>query len=195
MNRTADVARVDFGGCVLLCDDGRVLDAKVRGKLMGPRKSLGNAVVPGDRARYVLEHGRALVEEVLPRKNVFSRRAPGARPAEQVVAANLDRVVVVASILHPEFKAGLCDRVLAQAQHCGIECALVVTKTDLARPAEVRVLLDDYRAAGYAAHATSTVSGAGIEPLRAACSWGTRAWGRARCSTRSCPASSSWPAW
>ena len=50
--REAVVARVDFGACVLLLDDGRLLSARARGKLMGPRKSLGNAVVVGDRVRW-----------------------------------------------------------------------------------------------------------------------------------------------
>jgi len=36
--RRGEVARVDFGGCVLWGDDGFLLRATVRGRLMGPQK-------------------------------------------------------------------------------------------------------------------------------------------------------------
>ena len=36
------------------------------------------------------------------------------------MAANLDQVVLVASLAEPEFTPGLVDRVLAQAEHAGI---------------------------------------------------------------------------
>ncbi|HEY6866862.1 MAG TPA: hypothetical protein VI792_06375, partial [Candidatus Eisenbacteria bacterium] len=51
----AVVARVDFGACRLLTDQGAWVDAAARGRLMGARKALGNAVVVGDRVRYGME--------------------------------------------------------------------------------------------------------------------------------------------
>ena len=47
---------------------------------------------------------------------MFSRRAAGEQAAEQVVATNLDQVVLVTSLAQPEFTPGLADRVLAQAE-------------------------------------------------------------------------------
>jgi ribosome biogenesis GTPase / thiamine phosphate phosphatase len=165
----ADVVRVDFGACALLLDDGRTVEAGARGKLMGPKKSLGNAVVVGDRAHCAVERDRAVVEAVAPRRNVFSRRAAGSRVEEQVVAANLDQVVVVASIVEPEFKAGLVDRVLAQAEHLGLPARLALTKLDLASHDAATALLDDYRRAGFAAHVVSARTGEGVEAVRHAC--------------------------
>src|SRR5262249_42622948 len=71
----AVVARVDFGACVLLRDDGALLAARARGKLMGPRKSLGNAIVVGDRVHYDPPGSEAArgeegaVSSVAPRRN------------------------------------------------------------------------------------------------------------------------------
>jgi ribosome biogenesis GTPase len=113
--------------------------------------------------------GRAVVEAVEPRRNAFSRRASGERAEEQVVAANLDQVLVVASLQRPEFKAGLVDRVLVQADAAGIPGRLVLNKVDLGEPGEVAVIVDDYAHAGVTAHAVSAKSGAGLEPVRAAC--------------------------
>ena len=166
---SAVVARVDFGACVLMPDDGPVLEATVRGRVMGPTKSLGSTVVVGDRVRYELERGRAAILESLPRRNTFSRRAGGRRLAEQVVAANLDQVVLVASTDAPEFRPGFADRVLSQAEHAGIPARLVLNKVDRVERGLVAPLLADYSRAGYAAHAVSALTGEGVEELRHAC--------------------------
>ena len=135
--RHAVVSRVDFGSCLLLEADGTHHKATVQGRVMGRTKSLGNAVVPGDWACFGVSHGRAVVTGVEPRRNVFSRRAPGDRPLEQVVAANLDQVVLVASVVDPEFSPGFADRVLCQAEHSGLPARVVINKLDLSRTEEV----------------------------------------------------------
>lgn len=166
---TAVVARVDFGGCTLLGDDGRPLEATVRAKLMGRKKSLGNTVVVGDRVEITHEPTHVVIESVEPRRNAFSRRASGERPEEQVVGANLDQVVMVAALADPPFRAGLVDRVMAQAAHAEIPARLVLNKTDLGSAAEVAAILEAYRVAGIAGHAVCAKSGDGVEELRRAC--------------------------
>ena len=163
------MARVDFGACTLMLADGAQVEATVRGRLMGPTKALGNAVVVGDRVTLEWERERAVVVDVAPRRNAFSRRASGERPLEQVVGANLDQLVLVASLASPEFKAGLADRVLAQAEHAGLPARLVVNKTDLGDADEARRIVEDYAPAGYPGHAVSAKAGIGLEELRHAC--------------------------
>ena len=163
------VARVDFGACVLLPDEGAPFEATVRGRVMGPKKALGNTLVVGDRAGVAWEHDRAMVEDVAPRRNAFSRRAAGDRAEEQVVAANLDQVVVVASLADPPFRAGFVDRVCSQAEHAGLPARLVLNKTDLGDEAEARAILAAYAHAGYAGHGLCAKHGEGLEPLRHAC--------------------------
>lgn len=174
----AVVARVDFGACVLLLDDGGLIAARARGKLMGPRKSLGNTVVVGDRVRWRIapSSGRATEEAILEgvarRRNWFSRRASGGRAAEQVVAADLDQVVLVASVAEPDFSRGLADRIFCQSEVAGLPARLVLNKMDLA-PRTPGVdpdgLLEDYARAGVPGHRVSARHGEGIEELRQAC--------------------------
>jgi len=141
----------------------------VRGKLMGPRKSLGNALVVGDVAHYVEEGGRVVVTGVEPRRNSFSRKEAGERVEEQVVAANLDQVVVVAALVDTPFRAGLVDRMLCQAEHAGLPARVVINKCDLVPETEPHELLEDYVRAGYPAHRVSAKTGEGVEALRHAC--------------------------
>ncbi|NOT35710.1 MAG: ribosome small subunit-dependent GTPase A [Candidatus Eisenbacteria bacterium] len=166
----AVVVRVDFGGCVLRTDDGVLHSATVAGRVRGRRKALGNAMVVGDRVSF--EPGRsggdetqAVVVAVAPRRNLFSRRAPGHRAVEQVVAANLDQVLVVASLVDPEFKPGFVDRVLAQCAFAGLPARLVVNKADLGAPAASRALLEDYARAGIEGHVVSVKQRHGLEAV------------------------------
>jgi ribosome biogenesis GTPase / thiamine phosphate phosphatase len=167
--REALVARVDFGNCVLVESDGTRHEATVRGRAMGRTKSLGNAVVVGDVARFEIDRGRPVVQGVAPRRNAFSRRAAGDRAVEQVVAANVDQVAVVASVVSPEFRPGFVDRVLCQAEHARIAARLVLNKIDLADRREASSLAADYAAAGYAVSLVSSKGGEGVADLRAAC--------------------------
>ena len=163
----AVVRRVDFGGIALLGEDGHEFIAIARGKLMGKKKSLGNAVVVGDRVTLAWEGERAMVEAVAPRRCAFSRRASGERPLEQVVAADVDQVVVVASLRRPDFKPGLVDRVFVQAAYAGIPAVLALNKTDLGEEAEASEILADYAAAGITGYAMCAMTGRGVDVLEA----------------------------
>jgi ribosome biogenesis GTPase len=165
----AVVARVDFGGCCLLLDDGTLLEAVVQARLMGPRRALGNTVVVGDRITFESAGERTTVTAVAPRKNAFSRRASGTRAVEQVVAANVDQVVLVASLVQPDFKAGLADRIFAQAEHAGIPARLVINKVDLGRPEDAEAIVAAYARAGYAGDVVSARTGAGVDRVREHC--------------------------
>ncbi|HTR97355.1 MAG TPA: ribosome small subunit-dependent GTPase A [Candidatus Acidoferrales bacterium] len=161
--------RVDFGGVALVTEGGLRLDAIARGRLMGERKSLGNAVVVGDRVTLEWEGDRAMISAVAPRRSAFSRRASGERDAEQVVAANLDQVAIVAALRRPEFRHGLVDRVLAQAHVCGVPAILVLSKLDLGDAPEAAALAADYAPAGVRTLATCAATGEGVGELREAC--------------------------
>ena len=166
---SALVVRVDFGSCAVVTAGGEALEATVRGSLMGRRKALGNTIVVGDIVYVVLEGEQPMVGEVVPRRNTFARRAAGERAEEQVVAANIDQVVVVAALRDPEFRPGFVDRVLAQSEHAGIPARLVLNKCDLGDAAEATALIADYARAGYPGHAVSARTGAEVDHVRQVC--------------------------
>src|SRR5262249_7806542 len=166
---TATVSRIDFGGVRLLADDGRDFEATVPGRLRGARKALGNAVVTGDRVRLSWDAERAVVERVEPRRNPLSRRATGERAEEQVVAANLDEVLIVAAVQKPDFRHGLVDRVLVQCARAGLPAVLVLNKTDLDARHEADAILAEYERAGVPGLATCAVSGMGVAAVGGRC--------------------------
>lgn len=76
------------------------------------------------------EGGRAVVREILPRHSAFSRKAAGRETEEQVVAANIDTILVVFGLDSP-VKPRAIERYLAVARYSGADVAVVLNKTDL----------------------------------------------------------------
>lgn len=86
------------------------------------------------------------MEGILPRRNEFTRRLPGySQLHPQVIAANLDLVVIVASIDEPPTPFGLIDRLLVTAKLGNVDTALVVNKSDLVSSDLLARWLDNYR--------------------------------------------------
>ena len=110
----ARVVTVAAQTCLLELADGERVDAVVRGKLYGKDKS---GVVVGDCVVATKQASQWTVEEVLERKNEFVRQ--GLRQQRQVMFANVDRVMIVASLTQPETKAATIDRFLVTAMRGG----------------------------------------------------------------------------
>jgi len=107
-----------------------------------------------------------VVERILARRTALSRGAAGRAAAEQTLAANLDRLLVLQG-LDVGVNARQLERTLAAAHACGVEPALVLTKLDLcgdageARGAAAAV------AQGAPVVLASAVTGEGLEEVRA----------------------------
>jgi ribosome biogenesis GTPase len=109
--------------------------------------------------------GDARIHAVLLRRSAFSRRAAGDPTEEQVVAANIDTVFVVAG-LDGEFNPRRIERYLVVASDSGARPVVVLNKADLsedpeARADEVRALAPDV-----AVHAMSARQPDTLDPLR-----------------------------
>lgn len=67
---------------------------------------------------------------LLTRKSLFKRKAAGSQLAEQLIAANVDTLLIVCSLNH-DFNLSRIERYLALAHEAGAEPLLVLTKADL----------------------------------------------------------------
>jgi len=153
---------------VLFEESGQIEEAFLRGRLKLQHRT-GDRIVAGDRVRVDLsEDGAWMVEEVSSRTSQLVRAGPsGHRP--KVVAANLDRVVVVVSASHPSFRREQVDRFLALVESCALEALLIVNKSDLSP--DLNALQADlavYRRIGYAVLLASAETGEGLDDLVAA---------------------------
>ncbi len=129
-------------------------------------------IVIGDRVRYIHEgDGDAVITHVYARTTSLSRRGINQTRVEQVIAANVDQLVVVAAATQEQFRPGLIDRYLIAAAMGGITPLVLINKIDLADD-EAREYLDeaadDYRTAGYRVIMTSCTTNEGLADLRSA---------------------------
>lgn len=109
------------------------------------------------------------VVRVLPRKSELKR--PGPRDSfykQQTLAANIDQVVIVASVTQPEFNYGFMDRFLLAANLNDLPFVLVLTKMDLLPGGEKDLSEDirDFMSIADKVIPVSVKSGAGLEELR-----------------------------
>lgn len=123
-------------------------------------------LAPGDRVLVAYDaDGAAIVRGIAERRTELFRYAGvHGRLNRQVIAANVELLVIVAAATHPPFRPGLIDRFLIAAQLGGVTPLLCVNKMDLVTeaPAEVGI----YRELDIVICYTSCVTGQGIDGLR-----------------------------
>lgn len=162
------VVRVDARQCEVLLDDGRTVPALLRGRLFEDRDRDRNPVAVGDRVRLTPEGEDWAIDEVLPRRNAFGRRVAGEdHDLRQVLAANVDQVVVVNSVGLPPFSSIVADRILATCGFAGIPAVLVLNKVDKAKRRKLEKIVASYADAEAPVLLTSALDGSGLEELRA----------------------------
>lgn len=110
--------------------------------------------------------GSGLIRAVHPRRSKLSRRAPGAKPLEQVIVANPDQVLAVVAAAEPELKWNLVDRYLVDCEAAELPALVCITKLDRVDPATLADESEALERAGYAVLRTSALDGRGIEALR-----------------------------
>jgi ribosome biogenesis GTPase len=106
----------------------------------------------------------AMVHAVLPRRTAFSRRAVGAGEREQMIAANIDLVLVVYG-LDGDFKLRRVERYLTLARESGAETAVVLNKADLCADWAARVAETSRIAGGAPVIALSAKSAEALAPI------------------------------
>jgi len=112
--------------------------------------------------------GEAVITGVLPRRTKLSRVKPREPHIEHVIAANVDRLLIVSSVVRPPLTIGIIDRYVIAAETGGLEPMLAINKTDLAtEPAQYEDVARLYRELGLFVACTSAKTGAGIDGLKA----------------------------
>jgi ribosome biogenesis GTPase / thiamine phosphate phosphatase len=132
-------------------------------------------VTVGDSVEYELnKDGTGVINRIEKRKNHLSRKLPKVRGAsyrgerlEQVVAANIDNVVIVTSVSSPNFNNRVLDRFLAAAESSHLNIIIVLNKIDLDQSSIAKEWKKLYEDIGYKFILTSAETNVGISLLKA----------------------------
>jgi ribosome biogenesis GTPase len=140
---------------------------EVRGRLLQER-SVDTLVAVGDYV-WIVPHGkdRGQIERVEERHSVLSRQHPGvAIPAEDVILANPDQVLVVFAIAEPDPHLRMLDRFLVIAEANELPAVICVNKLDLVPEGTAEARFGIYTEIGYSVIYASAQTGEGMDALR-----------------------------
>ena len=151
--------------------------AVLRGKIRLKGSSATNPVAVGDKVAFeadglISEENPAAITAVHPRRNYIIRKSTNLSRQSHIIAANLDRAFIIATIDYPEIKLPFLDRILVTCEVYNVPVTIVLNKVDLYRESHAEMLAafyEIYEGAGYPVMEVSARTGEGVDALREAC--------------------------
>lgn len=128
--------------------------------------------VIGDRVEIVKRKAKGsgiegLIVRIHGRNNQFARAITGGRPdRKKVMAANIDRVFIVAAWVKPGLNWGMIDRFLVYCELHRLNPIILLNKVDLYPKWEQETLVSYYRDLGYEVLGISAKQAVGLDELR-----------------------------
>lgn len=152
-------------------DDGTVVACRLRGQFRIKGIKSTNPVVVGDWVDFELENdGTGTITKIAPRRNYIERKSTNLSKITHIIASNIDLVFLMVTLKEPRTSLGFIDRFLVSAESFRIPVCLVFNKMDLYDEQElemVDLLGALYKNIGYDVVHTSTVTGLGIDEMKA----------------------------
>lgn len=147
------------------CEDNVVRSCSIKGKVLKQDKEYYNPLAPGDLVQIEIDDidsEKGQITALIPRKNEFVRwNVKGRCP--QLLAANIDYMILVTTPTEPPFRPRFVDRELAQAEMLGLNPIIVCNKYDLISEApEVEEYLQIWENLGYKVMRLSAKTGEGM---------------------------------
>lgn len=139
----------------------------IKGKKLKGCEGYYNPLAPGDQVVFSVDMqdpSRGQVLSLLERKNHFVRLNQKLN-APQLLAANLDLIVIVTTPAEPPFRPRFVDRTLIQADAEHIEPLILLNKSDLSCDTDTLARLGDWERLGYEVLHVSALTGDGLEEL------------------------------
>ncbi len=163
----ARVVALSSGSCSAIDNDGTRHDCKLPSRLARDQRS---RIAAGDRVTLRWDDDEVpWVDTIEPRTTVLSRPDPLNPREERVIAANVDVVVHVHSVVQPPLRPALIDRYLIAIERSGALPVLCINKIDLINNVERRDVdteLAPYRSQGLPIVYCSVKTCTGLEQLR-----------------------------
>lgn len=154
----------------MLLASGQVVECLLRGKLRVNELKNTNPVAVGDNVEVELSgtSGTGFITGLLDRKNYILRKASNLSKQSQIIAANIDQVLLMITIAFPQTPVEFADRFLITAEAYRIPARLIFNKTDLYGTEELErmeYLISVYTDIGYPCHKLSLHDGSGLDEL------------------------------
>jgi ribosome biogenesis GTPase len=123
-------------------ESGSLIECKLKGKFRMDGIRTTNPVAVGDIVdiEMLTDSVTGVIVKIHERRNYIIRKATKLSSASHIIAANIDQVVVIASIVRPRTSTGFIDRVLTTAEAYHIPSVIVFNKFDLYAPVNIEFM-------------------------------------------------------
>lgn len=122
-----------FSDRAMVYSDGQPYFCSLKGLLKKERSKKKNLVIIGDLVLFEKFDTEGVIYHVLPRTTLLSRKAKQAHQ-EQLIAANVDQVLITCTLSSPPLDIGYLDRSIIACYKGKMQPVIVINKIDLARP-------------------------------------------------------------
>ena len=149
--------------------EGEILRCRMRGKLRLRGVRSTNPVVVGDTVHCESgEDGEWVIVDIAPRHNYIIRRASNLSKESHIIASNIDRAMLVVTLVEPVTATEFIDRFLVTCEAYKVPVTILLAKIDLLQesPEMVEQFHRIYEAAGYEVIDISATNGIGVERIK-----------------------------
>ena len=150
--------------------EGEVLRCRMRGKLRLRGVRSTNPVVVGDTVHCECgEDGEWVIVDIAPRRNYIIRRASNLSKESHIIASNIDRAMLVVTLVEPVTATEFIDRFLVTCEAYKVPVTILLAKIDLLQktPEAIEEFHRIYEGAGYEVIDISATEGIGVERIKA----------------------------
>ena len=150
--------------------EGEVLRCRMRGKLRLRGVRSTNPVVVGDTVHCECgEDGEWVIVDIAPRHNYIIRRASNLSKESHIIASNIDRAMLVVTLVEPVTATEFIDRFLVTCEAYKVPVTILLAKIDLLQetPEAIAEFHRIYEGAGYEVIDISATEGIGVERVKA----------------------------
>ncbi len=170
MQRVEGLVMRATGSWYEVLHEGEVLRCRMRGKLRLRGVRSTNPVVVGDTVHCECgEDGEWVIVDIAPRHNYIIRRASNLSKESHIIASNIDRAMLVVTLVEPVTATEFIDRFLVTCEAYKVPVTILLAKIDLLRntPEAIEEFHRIYEGAGYEVIDISATEGVGVERVKA----------------------------
>ncbi|RFC53416.1 ribosome small subunit-dependent GTPase A [Brumimicrobium aurantiacum] len=155
---------------IIELEDGKIINAGIRGKIRLKGIKSTNPVAAGDEVMITEnEDGTGMISEILPRKNYIVRKSINLSKQTHILAANVDRAYLLVTLVAPETHLAFIDRFLVAAEAYRIPVTLLFNKMDVYMDEHLPIVenvMELYEEIGYPCEKISALNKTNIDFLR-----------------------------
>ena len=169
MQRVEGLVMRATGSWYEVLHEGEVVRCRMRGKLRLRGVRSTNPVVVGDTVHCESgEDGEWVIVDIAPRHNYIIRRASNLSKESHIIASNIDRAMLVVTLVEPITAVEFIDRFLVTCEAYKVPVTILLAKIDLLQdnPETIAEFHRIYEGAGYEVIDISATEGTGVERVK-----------------------------